>query len=298
VMPPGGGICLGLSPPAEPCGRPGQNGPMRLVASDLDGTLVLPDGSIADRTMAALRLCRARDVDIVLVTGRPPRWMASIVAATGLGGTAVCGNGAVVYDLDHRRIRQVHTLTPDLVHRVVRLLRESLPGADFAVETAEGFRREPGFPLHHDDAASPSPPEGHLEDLLRDDPAVFKILCRAERGQADRMLALARTVLADIAEPVHSSNAHPMLEISAPGVSKASTLAEIIRERGLTSDDVIAFGDMPNDVPMLRWAGRGYAMADGHAEAIAAADDIAPPCAEDGVAQILESLLADQGNPD
>jgi Cof subfamily protein (haloacid dehalogenase superfamily) len=267
---------------------------MRLVASDIDGTLMLPDGSIAERTKGALRLCRARGIDVVLVTGRPPRWMTSIGVATGLTGMAVCGNGAVVYDLDDQRVQQVHALAPDLVHRVMPLVRDAFPGVGLAVETADGFRREPGFPLHQDDVNIPIPPGEPLEDLLRDDPEVFKILCWVEHEQPDRMLARARTMLADIAEPVHSSPQHPMLEISAPGVSKASTLADLVRRRGLTAADVVAFGDMPNDVPMLRWAGCGYAMADGHHEAIAAADEIAPPCAEDGVAQVLEVLLADR----
>jgi Cof subfamily protein (haloacid dehalogenase superfamily) len=269
---------------------------MRLVASDLDGTLVLPDGSIANRTRAALRLCREHGVDVVLVTGRPPRWMTSINRTIGLNGTAVCGNGAVVFDLDGRHVRQVHVLDPDLIHRVVYLLRDALPGAEFAMETTSGLRREPGFPVHRDDARESSP-QGSIEDLLRDDPEVFKIMCRAEQGQPDRMLSLARRVLADVAEPVHSSSTYPMLEISAPGVSKASTLADLVRERGLAATDVIAFGDMPNDVPMLRWAGRGYAMADGHYEAIAAADEIAPACAEDGVAQVLEALLNGRDGP-
>ena len=82
------------------------------------------------------------------------------------------------------------------------------------------------------------------------------------------------------------------IEIAALGVSKASTLALIAETRQIDPADVVAFGDMPNDVPMLRWAGRGYAMADGHAEAIEAADDVAPPCEQDGVAQVLERLLA------
>jgi hypothetical protein len=82
-----------------------------------------------------------------------------------------------------------------------------------------------------------------------------------------------------------------MLEMSAIGVSKASTLAELAAERGIVAAEVVAFGDMPNDVPMLRWAGLGYAMTDGHPEALAAADRTAPPCRDDGVAQVLEVLL-------
>jgi hydroxymethylpyrimidine pyrophosphatase-like HAD family hydrolase len=83
-----------------------------------------------------------------------------------------------------------------------------------------------------------------------------------------------------------------MLELCLPGVNKAVTLAEYARSLSIDAADVVAFGDMPNDVEMLRWAGLSYAMAGGHPEAIAAAKGVAPPCEEDGVAQIVEVLLA------
>ena len=108
---------------------------------------------------------------------------------------------------------------------------------------------------------------------------------------SDEMLAIARRVLAGAAEVVHSDPANHMLEISAPGVNKASALAWLAAELGVSAAEVVAFGDMPNDVPMLVWAGAGYAMTGGHPEALAAASGQAPPCAQDGVAQVLERLL-------
>jgi hydroxymethylpyrimidine pyrophosphatase-like HAD family hydrolase len=125
---------------------------------------------------------------------------------------------------------------------------------------------------------------------------VIKVLVRQEGDVvqlgADRMLGLAREALAGVAEPVHSNPDGGMLEISAVGVSKASGLAALAAERGIEPADVVAFGDMPNDVPMLRWVGRGYAMGGGHPDAVAAAPALAPSCAEDGVAQVVEQLLA------
>jgi hydroxymethylpyrimidine pyrophosphatase-like HAD family hydrolase len=106
------------------------------------------------------------------------------------------------------------------------------------------------------------------------------------------LLRDAREVLAGVAEPVHSNPDGDLLEISAVGVSKGTALAELSAERGVPAAQVVAFGDMPNDVPMLLWAGRGYAMTGGHPEALAAAALVAPPCDQDGVAQVLEQLLA------
>ncbi|HET9657598.1 MAG TPA: HAD family hydrolase [Kineosporiaceae bacterium] len=266
---------------------------MRLVASDLDGTIVRPDGTISARTLAALEACERREIGIVFVTGRPPRWMAPVAQATRHQGIAVCGNGAVVYDLATERIVRTRGLTAQAVRDTVGALRAVLPGASFSLETTSGYRREPQFMPHHEAAAAAL--TGSIDELLADDAVVLKVLCRDESSTADPMLALARTALSGISEPVHSNPAGSMLEMSALGVSKASTLAELAAAQGVEAAEVVAFGDMPNDVPMLRWAGRGYAMADGHPEAIAAADETAPACAEDGVAQVLERLLACPG---
>lgn len=266
---------------------------MQLVACDLDGTIVRPDGSISARTLAALQACEQDGVAVVFVTGRPPRWMLPIARATGHRGLAVCGNGAVIYDLGDARVVQARTLSVSTVLRIAEILRPQLPGAVFGVETTTGFRGEPAFRRHADDQ-SELVRRGPLFDLMSDDPAVLKLLCRVEGAGADGMLVLARESLAGIAEPVHSGNAWSTLEISALGVSKASTLALLAAQRQIEQTDVVAFGDMPNDIPMLRWAGRSYAMADGHPDAIAAADAVAPACSADGVAQVLERLLADR----
>jgi Cof subfamily protein (haloacid dehalogenase superfamily) len=268
---------------------------MQMVACDLDGTIVCPDGTISQRTLAALRECERLGVHVVFVTGRPPRWMDTIVEMTGHQGLALCGNGAVVLDLATNKIVRAQGLTPATVLDVAARLREALPGATFALETLNGYRREVTYlPLHQEARLAAT---GTLEELLADDPTVVKVLCRQAGDHygtldSDQMLAIARQVLGDSVEPVHSDPANYLLEISAPGVNKASALAWLAADLGIPASEVIAFGDMPNDVPMLTWAGAGYAMSGGHPEALAAASQQAPPCAQDGVAQVLEGLLA------
>jgi Cof subfamily protein (haloacid dehalogenase superfamily) len=267
------------------------------VACDLDGTIVGTDGAISERTLAAFAECERLGIHVVFVTGRPPRWMAPIVEMTGHQGLALCGNGAVVLDLATNQVVRSRGFTPATVLEVTSRLRAELPGAAFAIETLSGYRREPGYvPLHQ---AALEAATGTLAELLVDGPTVLKILCRQSVPHygtldADEMLAVARRVLAGVAEVVHSDPASCLLEVAAPGVTKASALAWLAAELGVQASEVVAFGDMPNDVPMLVWAGAGYAMADGHPEAIAAASGKAPPCAEDGVAQVLERLLVGQ----
>lgn len=263
---------------------------LRLVATDLDGTIVRRDQTIAERTIAALHACAGAGVDVVFVTGRPPRWMRQVAEATGHTGTAVCANGALVWDLAVERTVRAKEIGADVVLEVADRLGAALPGIAFAVESLQGFRHTPAYVPRWDAARDHL--VGELPDLLADAPGVVKLLARLEGGSSDAMLAVARHVLDGLARPTHSNAADGLLEVSAPGVSKASTLAELAADRGIAASEVVAFGDMPNDLEMLAWAGVGYAMADGHPDAVAAADDVAPPCEEDGVAQVLEQLLA------
>lgn len=272
-------------------------GGMQLVASDLDGTIVSRDGTISERTLTVLKNCEKAGVHVVFVTGRPPRWMAPIVEATGHRGLALCGNGAVVVDLGTSEVVRSSALPAEVVRSVTATLRTRLPGAAFALETLDGYRREPDFlPRHH---SAWEVPTGTLDELLETEPVVIKMLVR-QAGEhagtltADQMLVIAREALPGVVEVVHSDPEGQMLEISAPGVTKATALAWLAERLGVPREEVVAFGDMPNDVPMLTWAGAGYAMSGGHQDALAAAANTAPPLHEDGVAQVLERLLAEQ----
>jgi HAD superfamily hydrolase (TIGR01484 family) len=274
---------------------------MRLVATDLDGTVVRPDGTISARTRRAFEACARRGVGVVFVTGRPPRWMPRVAEETGHRGLAICGNGAALYDLGRNEIVSTRALTTRAVHVTVEALRAALGEVFFAFETLAGPRWEHGYtvspPAHQHNLLAqlhgwPGAVRGTVAELTADGVPVLKVLCRSPTHPADGMLEVARRVLNGIAEPVHSNPVDCLLEVSAPGVSKASSLALLADRLGVAAAQVVAFGDMPNDVDMLRWAGRSFAVADGHPEALAAATEVAPPCGEDGVAQVIEQLLA------
>ena len=105
------------------------------------------------------------------------------------------------------------------------------------------------------------------------------------------MLERAKAIGGHLAEFSHSSTNDTLIEISAMGVSKASGLARLCRRLHIDREDVIAFGDMPNDLPMLAWAGHAVAVANAHPQVIAAADEVTAANDESGVAQVLERLF-------
>ena len=258
-----------------------------LVATDLDGTIVPWDGVISDRTVRVLHAVEAAGVPVVFVTGRPPRWMSDIAARTGHAGLAVCANGALVYDLHSEQVVDHYPLSVEVGLDVARRLRDALPDMSFAVETLDGFAHEPSYQPRWDVGQARA--VATLEDIY-DGVPVVKLLARHEQLDADALLAAAREVVGDVAELTHSSTSG-LLEISATGVSKATTLARLCDQRGIAAADVVAFGDMPNDLPMLAWAGRSYAVEGAHPDVLAAVSRRAPAAEDDGVAQVLEELF-------
>ncbi|CAM5641250.1 HAD family hydrolase OS=Streptomyces tendae OX=1932 GN=GUR47_21315 PE=4 SV=1 [Streptomyces tendae] len=193
----------------------------------------------------------------------------------------------------HRFVK-VRELPQENALDAVRLLREAAPGTVYAVEQTYGFHQEPAYPkLHMEDPDALLPAEEILAPGGRAaaEP-VLKILAFHPELDPDGFLTLARLALGDRANVTRSSPS-ALLEISGPEVSKASTLALCCAERGISHEEVVAFGDMPNDVEMLTWAGRSYAMGNAHPDVIAAASGRTVANNDDGVAVVIERMLAD-----
>jgi Cof subfamily protein (haloacid dehalogenase superfamily) len=260
----------------------------RLVATDLDGTVVRSDRTISDRTVAAFARVERAGAMLVLVTGRPPRWMAPVADAVGHRGVAICANGAIVYDLREERVIESHLIPVDTLRLAIARLREALPGLAFAVEYDDGPVYGNDYAVSEWDRVRGQRVAGFDELVSR--PAA-KLLARHSELDADALLGRAIGLVGDVVSPTHS-NGHRLLEMSAHGVSKASTLAELCARQGIAPADVVAFGDMPNDLPMLRWAGRSYAVANAHPDVLAAVDATTTANDEDGVARVIEELFS------
>lgn len=333
--------------PAAPPQAPEPAVAPRLIATDLDGTLLHDDKTVSDRTIAALAAAERAGIVVFFVTGRPARWMDVVSDHVHGHGLAICANGAAVVDL-HRggRIVEVSPLESAVALAVVDTLRSAAPGTSFAVERTGGFHYEPQYPpfnadptaviapaekllaegfappvatgrdagadLGADTAADPgagtasdpvsssgpinpiSPinpmnPINPINPISRDQP-VLKLLAHHPDLDPDAFLALARKAAGGLASFTRSSPT-ALLEISGLGVSKAGTLARCCAERGISPEEVVAFGDMPNDIEMLSWAGTSYAMANAHPEVLAATSRRTGSNNDDGVAAVIERIL-------
>jgi Cof subfamily protein (haloacid dehalogenase superfamily) len=262
----------------------------RLIATDMDGTLLRWNDTVSEATVAELERWRADGVPVVLATGRPPRWMYRIRDVLG-HGTAVCCNGAVLMDLERFEIIDEEPLLPDVLESVTAELRRRQPGTWFAVEYGLEFRHEPIYQPRWD-VDAPGVAEATLDQMIV--APVAKLLARHEELPRDEFVALVEDVIGDRATVTNSST-DALAEISAAGVTKASGLAKVAARHGIGPEDVVVFGDMPNDIAAFEWVraggGRAVAMEHAHPDLTAVATDVTGSNEDDGVAAFLASLL-------
>ncbi|RVX42482.1 hypothetical protein EDD27_5114 [Nonomuraea polychroma] len=258
----------------------------RIVATDLDGTLLASDRTVSPRTRRALQTARAAGAEIVFVTARAPRGVRAVAEQAGVTGTAICSNGAIVYDLGTDEITGSLPLDPASARKAAQALAEALPGVGLAAETGRAVLTEAAYTRRiADDLAY----YRQVRSVFDEEQPIVKLLALSPAHTADEMAAAVTAVLAGLAEVTHSGE-HGLLEISAPGVTKAATLDRLCKERGVDPSEVVAFGDMPNDLAVLAYAGAGYAMANAHPAVLAAIERRTLSNDEDGVAVVLERL--------
>lgn len=260
-------------------------GHIDVVATDLDGTLLRGDGTISERTHAALAAAAESGLVVVIVTARPFRFLAEIDRLE-VHGVAVCVNGALIVDLATRAHITAHTLDADATTAAVTALRGMFPDVAFGVERVDVCGHEPHYlsqwPLPE------GSPIGPIESLIGD--GVLKLLGRHPQIHVDGLAAMVDAI--GSGATVTCSMTEGMVEIGPAGVTKASALHEVVALLGHTANEVLAVGDMPNDLAMLRWAATSAAVANAHPDLLAEVDLVLPANDDDGVASLLEALTA------
>jgi Cof subfamily protein (haloacid dehalogenase superfamily) len=262
-----------------------------LIACDVDGTLFDESETISPRTRDAVRAAVAGGAQFVVATGRPPRWIRPVVEALGFAPMAVCANGAVIYDAASDKVVSASTLAVDTLSELAELATRVIPGVGLAVErigerahdtATPQFISSPGYEHAW---LNPDNTEVSIEDLLSA-PAIKLLIRKAGARSSDMAAELTKHV--GIEGDVTYSTNNGLVEIVPLGIRKATGVEEVAKPLGIADHEVVAFGDMPNDVPMLLWAGHGVAMGNAHPDARAAADEVTASNNDDGVARVLE----------
>ncbi|AZI41458.1 HAD family phosphatase [Deinococcus psychrotolerans] len=267
---------------------------IRLIATDLDGTLLRSDLSVSERTRRALNRARAAGIHTVPVTARQPHGVKMIAEQAGFNEYALCGNGAHGVHLGTgERLFEAH-VTQAAQRALAEALSAQLPdvlfvsvrdgGTTFVAQ--QGYAEIAHFEDHKRDPSTMGSAE--LAEVLA--LPSLKFIVRHATLTPRELLAQVQALNLSGFAATHSGA--PFLEILAEGVSKAWGLARLCDRLGIDASEVLAFGDALNDAEMLSWAGRGVAMANAEEEALAAADEVTLSNDQDGLAAVLERLLA------
>lgn len=269
-----------MTPPVPP--------PFRLIATDLDGTLLRSDDTVSERTRAALASATAAGAAHIVVTGRTVAWTRHILDALDYRGLAVCGQGAQVYHAGEHRLltsvtldRRLAALALAKIEAEVGPLRlaASRDGMDGDVLVGPGYRLQEG-PL-------PVVPINEASELWA--APLNKVYLQHPTLDDDALAEVARAVAGGFVGVTMAGSG--IVELLPLGLSKATGLSLAARRLGVKAADTIAFGDMPNDIPMFGWAAHGVAMANAHPELKAVADEVTASNEEDGIAVVLERLF-------
>ncbi|MEV7519030.1 HAD family hydrolase [Streptomyces sp. NPDC091371] len=262
--------------------------PYRLIATDLDGTLLRADESISERTREALAAATAAGAAHIVVTGRAVPWTRHILDDLGYQGLAVCGQGAQVYHAGEHRLLTSVTLDRQLAGLALAKIEAEL-GPVFLAASRDGIDGDvlvgPGYRVQ----------EGPLPYVfLKDTPELWaapltKLYIQHPELDDDSLATKAREVVGALVDVVLAGPG--VVEILPLGLSKATGLSLAARRLGVKKSETIAFGDMPNDIPMFGWASHGVAMANAHRDLKAVADEVTTSNEEDGIAVVLERLL-------
>lgn len=287
---------------------------IRLLATDLDGTFLSHDGVVSQGNLRALRVAREAGLEVMFVTGRPPRWLPAVIAQTAFDGFIVSANGGIIVDAAKREIVRTFPMPTAALSEAVDRMLEAIPGLEFGVERSQvgqhlaehdgdldvtagrewspnsEFVMTPGY--QPSGATNGYIPIGPIHELITGDRAV-KMVARPPKGDtrtADELLAVLDSAIDGLIQATHSNIYDVLIEFSASGVTKGSTLATLATELGYAPDEVAAVGDMPNDESMLQWAGNPFVVANAHASLLRQFDTIIGRNDEDAVGQLLLEL--------
>ncbi|MGI9613674.1 MAG: Cof-type HAD-IIB family hydrolase [Acidimicrobiales bacterium] len=262
--------------------------PVKMIASDLDGTLLRPDGTVSDRTLASIEAARAAGIEFVPATGRPRVITVDVMERLPFLDYWVLANGSVTWHLGRSELLRGFWIEVTLAKDLIMRIRERLPNAGLAVEFEDDVAFEAGF----EEVVPIQPASDPSVDLLdRIDQRVQKILVFDTSKSIDELFDGVSEAVGD--DGAASYSGLRFVELAAGEVTKATGLSLLAADFGIAADEVAAFGDNHNDVAMLTWAGRSFAMDHATDDAKTAAGQTIGSNADDAVADKIDQFVAE-----
>jgi Cof subfamily protein (haloacid dehalogenase superfamily) len=262
----------------------------RLLACDIDGTIVHFPNPPSPRVTDAIRTAAAAGVVICLVTGRAYRRARPIAQALGLDTPLICNHGGSIRTAQSGETIHRRTLPRSLAAQIVAWLQQQ----DIRQLVFDGdvvyHNAQPGEVVDDFAVYTRGPQSVYAPDLLPILPEGIEIILNTSHDH-DRLAAVFARTQARYGDRTRVLFSHPFGVDVLPNSSKSEALAWLSSHLGISQHEVMAIGDGDNDVDMLAWAGMGVAMGDGTPNARAAADVIAPPFADDGLAWAVERYI-------
>lgn len=265
--------------------------PPALIASDIDGTLLNSDYRVPRRNRDALTRASAAGAEVALATGRPFRWIGDVLDQLTVRPVCATSNGAVLYDSATDTVLAKHELSPAVMAAVVEAASVLPPfavGAERAGTSVTDapedlFVVSPGFNNTWEEQGFG---EARIDDVISA-PAV-KLILRNEFMTAPQMYELIAPLIDPSQAHITYSMNEGLLEVAAPGVTKALGMQHLCSLHDISQSRTIAFGDMPNDIEMLQWVNHGVAVANAHPDVKAAADEVGVGNGEGALGHVLE----------
>lgn len=262
---------------------------IKLIALDLDGTVLRKDRTIAPRVTEATRAAVAQGCYVTIATGRMPISAREVAHALNVNTFIICQHGGILANVDTHEVSRRITLDRDMACDALTTA-QAYPqwhpvifSLDSVVVTEQRF-------------SSATYSLGNIEIVVNpnacaalDTHAADKLLLMLEPAESDNALRVMAECVRGRAQVVQSSS--KLVEVTSHEATKGAALAQLAAQLGVAREDVLAIGDHDNDVSMLEWAGVGVAMGNGSKAARAAANWIAPTIDEDGAAVAIEKFV-------
>ena len=257
--------------------------PIEMIAVDLDGTLLRSDGSLGVKTVKAIEEATRQGIRVVVASARAPRNTQQVYHHLGLDTWQINHNGALVYDQPNRQTIEHHPIDGHVARQVVELARRAFRQVPIGVEVVDTLYTDEVDPGQDRAHAGITDGSKSLDQLL--DEPITKIFMTGPPGRLGEIQSAIQQRLHD---RVDFATSHlRLLQVICAGVDKARGLETTAAHYGVDRARVMAIGDAPNDLGMMKWAGMSIAVKNAWNDVRKAAHFVVQSNDEDGVAEAI-----------